>query len=116
LPEKEIWLYYDCFGVAIDNGLKQFCHDITMSDGVDRHYVLTDKKQNKFIPPKANTVIFGSKKYVELLLHASKVITAFIENNNVFPFPSIPFFRFAFGHIFFRMLRILVYKRYGYIL
>lgn len=59
-----------------------------MSDGVDRHYVLTDKKQNKFIPPKANTVIFGSKKYVELLLHASKVITAFIENNNVFPFPE----------------------------
>jgi hypothetical protein len=43
-PEKEIWLYYDCSGVAIDNGLKQFCHDITMSDGVDRHYVLTDKK------------------------------------------------------------------------
>lgn len=42
-----------------------------MSDGVDRHYVLTDKKQNKYIPPKANTVIFGSKKHVELLLHAS---------------------------------------------
>ena len=33
-------------------------------------------------------VIFGSKKHVELLLHASKVITAFIENNNVFPFPK----------------------------
>ena len=94
-PEKEIWLYYDCSGVAIDNGLKQFCHDITMSDGVDRHYVLTDKKQNKFIPPKANTVIFGSKKHVELLLHASKVITAFIENNNVFPFPEKEYSRYA---------------------
>ena len=66
-----------------------------MSDGVDRHYVLTDKKQNKFIPPKANTVIFGSKKYVELLLHASKVITAFIENNNVFPFPEKEYSRYA---------------------
>lgn len=94
-PEKEIWLYYDCSGVTIDNGLKQFCHDIAMSDGIDRYYVLTDKKQNKFIPPKANTVIFGSKKHVELLLQASKIITAFIENNNVFPFPEKEYSRYA---------------------
>lgn len=94
-PEKEIWLYYDCSGVTIDNGLKQFCHDIAMSDGIDRYYVLTDKKQNKYIPPKANTVIFGSKKHVELLLQASKIITAFIENNNVFPFPEKEYSRYA---------------------
>lgn len=32
---------------------------------------------------------------MELLLHASKIITAFIENNNVFPFPEKEYSRYA---------------------
>lgn len=85
---NDVWLYYDCAGVEIDNGLRQFLHDITVGDDVDRYYVLTDDRQKQYIPKTAKTVIFGSKKHVKLLTEASKVITAFIENNNIFPFPA----------------------------
>lgn len=83
---NDVWLYYDCAGVEIDNGLRQFLHDIAVGDDVDRYYVLTDDRQKQYIPKTAKTVIFGSKKHVKLLTEASKVITAFIENNNIFPF------------------------------
>ena len=85
---NDVWLYYDCAGVEIDNGLRQFLHDIAVGDDVDRYYVLTDDRQKQYIPKTAKTVIFGSKKHVKLLTEASKVITAFIENNNIFPFPA----------------------------
>lgn len=85
---NEIWLYYDCIGVEIDNGLRQFQHDNSIQDDVERYYVITDNKQKKHIPRKANTVVFGSRKHMKLLTRASKVITAFIENNNIFPFST----------------------------
>lgn len=84
---NEVWLYYDCSGVEIDNGLRQFIHDVAVGDGINRYYVLTDDRQKRYIPKNANTVVFGSRKHVKLLTEASKVITAFIENNNIFPFP-----------------------------
>lgn len=33
---NEIWLYYDCIGVEIDNGLRQFQHDNSIQDDVER--------------------------------------------------------------------------------
>lgn len=86
--DSEVWLYYDCAGVEIDNGLRQFIHDVDIQDGVNRVYVVTDEQQTKYIGNHAATVEFGSGKHVKLLLKAAKVITAFIENNNIFPFPE----------------------------
>lgn len=85
---NEVWLYYDCSGVQIDNGLRQFLHDIVSDDGIERYYVLTDDLQKRYIPKTAKTVVFGSKKHVKLLTETSKVITALIENNNIFPFQA----------------------------
>ena len=87
-PDSEVWLYYDCSGVEIDNGLRQFIHDVDMQDNVNRFYVVTDERQKKYIQNREAIVEFGSNKHVKLLLKASKVITAFIENNNIFPFPQ----------------------------
>ena len=81
--------------MEIDNGLKQFLHDATIIDEVERYYVLTDKKQKRHIPAEEKTVVFGSKKHVRLLKEANKVLTAFIENNNIFPFPEKKYSEFA---------------------
>lgn len=85
---KKTWLYYDCVGVDIDNGLEQYAHDLGMNDGVRRYYVLTDRKQLPNIPTKGQYVKFGSSRHKKLLLEADKIVTAFIENNNLFPWPS----------------------------
>ncbi len=83
---KRIWLYYDCKGVASDNGLIQFEHDILMQDGVSRYYVISDKRQSDNVIVRKHGVVFGSRKHKKLLLKAEKVITAYIEENNIFPF------------------------------
>lgn len=93
--DVEVWLYYDCAGVSIDNGLRQFLHDVCIDDGIDRYYVVTDDRQRKYLDKKARTIRFGSKKHVKLLMKVSKVITAFIENNNIFPFPQNDYSRYA---------------------
>lgn len=105
---NEVWLYYDCTGVEIDNGLKQFLHDAAVCDSVDRYYVITDDRQKKYIPKEAKTVDFGSKKHVKLLTDASKVITAFIENNNIFPFLSSEYDYYAN-----RMQFEIIYLQHG---
>ena len=84
---RVIWLYYDCQGVEIDNGLRQFLHDISMNDAVDRYYVYTDDRQLSHLPPTAHKIKFGGKDHEKLLLQADKVVTAFIEEDNILPFP-----------------------------
>lgn len=93
--DHEVWLYYDCIGVEIDNGLRQFLHDVEIQDGVDRFYVVTDERQKKYIQNREVIVEFGSNRHVKLLLKVSKVITAFIENNNIFPFSQGEYNRYA---------------------
>lgn len=83
---KDIWLYYDCIGTIEDNGFLQFSHDIEVQDGIIRYYVITDKKQKRYAKYKNFYVEFGSKKHKELLRRCSKIITAYIEEANLFPY------------------------------
>ncbi|MCR5099927.1 MAG: CDP-glycerol glycerophosphotransferase family protein, partial [Butyrivibrio sp.] len=93
--EKQIWLYYDCQGVEIDNGLRQFNHDNNINDDVDRYYVYTDKKQLKHLSKKAQKVKFGSLEHKKLFLQADKVITAYIENDNIIPYSESDYSRYS---------------------
>lgn len=90
---ENLWLYYDCKGVKKDNGYYQFIHDFDKKDGITRYYVVNgdfesiksqfNKKQRKYL------VKFGSYFHKFLYLKATKVITAFIEKENYFPFNEI---------------------------
>ena len=86
--QEKIWLYYDCSGVQYDNGLLQFKHDADKKDGIKRYYIVSDERQREAFSGKKNMVLFGSRKHQKLFLQAEKVITAYIEENNIFPFKS----------------------------
>ena len=92
---KTVWLYYDCNGVEIDNGLKQYLHDASTGDDVERYYVLTDKRQGKYLKGNYKTVRFGSRAHKKLLFNAAKIITAFIEEDNIFPWPSSEYDKYS---------------------
>ncbi len=92
---KIVWLYYDCMGVEIDNGLRQYTHDLQFNDGIEKYYVLTDKLQERHIPKGAKTVEFGSDRHKKLILEADKIITAFIENDNIFPWQPTEYHTYA---------------------
>lgn len=85
INQPPIWLYYDCRGVALDNGLMQYLHDYNIADGVQRYYIVSDDSQKQHLPVGANCVGFGTHEHLMLVLRADKIITAFIENNNIFP-------------------------------
>ena len=84
----EIWLYYDCIGVVHDNGRIQFEHDVQLSDGVKRYYILSDERQKCPTIPDEHYVEFGSQRHKELLTNCKKIITAYIEDSNLFPYKS----------------------------
>lgn len=84
--EKRIWLYYDCSGVIQDNGYLQFIHDSSKLDGVERYYIVSDQRQAADRTLQKYFVDFGSRKHKKLLMRCEKVITAFIEENNILPF------------------------------
>lgn len=84
--KEEIWLYYDCSGVKRDNGYLQFEHDIGMKDGVIRYYIVTDEKQIEDSVYQKYFVKFGSRKHKKLLAQCTKIITAYIEDANIFPY------------------------------
>lgn len=94
-PVERIWLYFDCKGVAFDNGLQQFLHDCGKRDDVIRYYVVSDKRQEEYIPQIVKKVKFGSHKHKRLMMKAEKIITAYIENNNIFPFDPSEYERYA---------------------
>ncbi|MBQ8927022.1 MAG: glycosyltransferase [Oscillospiraceae bacterium] len=85
-----IHLYYDCRGVEKDNGYYRFQADFDKRDGVERYYIcdpdnprygrLFTRAQRKRMVP------FGSKRHRLLVLAAKRIFTAFIEDNNLFPF------------------------------
>jgi len=93
--KERIWLYYDCRGVIFDNGLRQFLHDCRKRDGVIRYYVVSDKRQEEYISDIGEKVEFGSNKHKRLIIKAEKIITAYIENNNIFPFEPSEYERYA---------------------
>ncbi|MCM1063625.1 MAG: bifunctional glycosyltransferase family 2 protein/CDP-glycerol:glycerophosphate glycerophosphotransferase [Eubacterium sp.] len=88
--EKEIWLYYDCKGVIKDNGYYQFIHDIKKHDGVKRYFILNNDESNELFDEeyKKYIVKFGSNKHKQLFINADKIITAYIENVNIYPFTN----------------------------
>ena len=89
---KNIWLYYDCKGVEKDNGYYQFMHDIEKKDGIKRFYVSANpSKQIKTIFPfglRHKVIKFNGIKHKILYLKASKIITAYVENNNCCPYTT----------------------------
>lgn len=89
LVNKKIWLYYDCVGVAKDNGYYQFIHDCQKDDGIDRYYVDTNNEIyiDSLIDEK-KFVQFGSPKHKALFIASTKIITAYTEDRNINPFDN----------------------------
>lgn len=83
--KDRIWLYYDCKGVEKDNGLLQYQHDCLVNDSVKRYYIVSDDRQIKHLPIGAKTVLFGSLEHISVLQEAEKIVTSYIEENNIFP-------------------------------
>ena len=89
MVDREIWLYFDCYGVQKDNGYYQFIHDFFIDDNVERYYVNANKdvedglftnEQKKFV------IEFGSMEHKILYTVASKILTAYVEEKNFVPF------------------------------
>lgn len=89
---KRIWLYYDCKGVDYDNGYLQFIHDFEKADGIDRYYVLNndfDESRHLFTESQLSRVVmFGSELHQQLFIRAERIITAYIEEVNLYPFAA----------------------------
>lgn len=119
---EPVYLYYDCAGVAEDNGLLQFLKDITEASNSDnfnisenpktskelsgdedicadrepvRYYVISDERQWEKLPSREYGITFGSKKHKELFLKCTRIYTAFIEEKNLIPFEDTEYEQFA---------------------
>ncbi len=88
--KKRIHLYYDCRGVEKDNGYYRFLEDFGKQDGVERCYVCsldTAAQKRLFTPAQRRHVLtFGSRRHKIYALAAERILTAFIEDNNILPF------------------------------
>ena len=85
------WLYYDCKGHQRDNGYFQFIQKIQKKDGIPRFYVIneddfTTSKRAYPLDVQDQIVEFGSFRHKLLYLRAEKILTAFVELENYFPF------------------------------
>lgn len=87
-PSAKIWLYYDCKNVQKDNGYYQFMHDIKMQDGIERYFISNNDESIDLSENNNRVVKFGSNKHKKLFVNADKIITAYIENNNIYPFSN----------------------------
>ena len=97
---EHVWLYYDCKGVEMDNGYYQFAHDFDKKDGMQRYYVINEEnfeEKRKRFPSKyhSHMIRFGSRMHRMLYLRAEKIITAFIEKENYWPFTPELFAKYA---------------------
>lgn len=90
--QNRIWLYYDCKGVDYDNGYLQFIHDLGIKDGIERYYILNNDfdESKKLFAKEAQerVVLFGSELHKKLFIRAEKIVTAYIEEINLYPFPA----------------------------
>ncbi len=90
--KKRVHLYYDCRGVKKDNGYYRFLEDFDKKDGIVRKYIVDPKLdclEELFSEQQRKHVIpFGCEMHKVYLLAAEKIYTAFIEDNNIFPFPA----------------------------
>lgn len=90
---KQIYLYYDCRGVEKDNGYYRFIEDFSKNDGIERYYIYDPEYnssksylKNFSKEHKSYLIPFGSRKHKIYTLAAKKLITAFVEDNNILPF------------------------------
>lgn len=93
---RKIHLYYDCRGVGKDNGYYKFMEDWGKRDGVIRKYICDPEMRSErkrlrkmFTKEQLKDIIpFGSRQHKGYFLAAEKIFTAYIEDINLFPFPS----------------------------
>lgn len=90
-----IWLYYDCAGVAYDNGMLQFLHDSRQKDGIERYYIVSDARQWEQLPDRQWGVGWGSRKHKKLFRQCRKILTAYIEESNIIPYPADKYDQYA---------------------
>lgn len=124
IERKRIWLYYDCMGVKADNGYYRFLNDIQLNDSIERYYVYTqDKKVLSELfasEHKKMLIAFGSKKHKEYFLACEKIVTAYIEHNNIIPFDICEyryicdFFRFNIDYLQHGILHAVMPWKYSY--
>ncbi len=90
LAKKRIWIYYDCKGVLYDNAYLQFIHDFDKKDGIERYYISNNEGEevdDLFTQEQLKRVVkFGTNLHQQLFIRAEKIITAFIEEVNLYPF------------------------------
>ncbi len=84
--EQRVWLYYDCNGVREDNGWHQFQYDFEKKDGILRYFVNADRNNKYEEKYKESIVDFGSLSHKVLYIIAEKIITAYVETENIVPF------------------------------
>lgn len=94
-PHRAIWLYYDCAGVACDNGMLQFLHDYRQEDGIERYYIVSDPRQWERLPERQRGAKWGSRRHKELFRQCERILTAYIEESNVIPYPREQYDRYA---------------------
>lgn len=96
---ENVWLYYDCKGVKKDNAYYQFIHDLKINDGVKRYFVSNnsnDIDREVFTNYELKHVIkFDSWIHKFLYLKARKIITAYIEEKNCFPYTQRSFSNYS---------------------
>lgn len=124
LEKKRIWLYYDCMGVKSDNGYYKFLNDLSINDGIERYYVYTQDKGsiNKLFDSKQRKrlILFGSDKHKEYFLACERIVTAYIENNNIIPFEMREYgyicdhFRFSVDYLQHGILHAVMPWKYSY--
>ncbi len=90
---EKVWLYYDCSGVERDNGYCRFIEDLKRKDGIQRYYVYDAKNVKSRAGVKGilhkNLLVYGSEEHQIRFLAAEKILTAFIEDNNLIPFNPV---------------------------
>ncbi len=84
--DQRVWLYYDCIGVKEDNGWFQFEHDFEKKDGILRYFINANKGAEFDDKYKGRIVNFGSINHKVLYVIAEKIITAYVESENIVPF------------------------------
>lgn len=86
MVNKEIWLYYDCLGVNKDNGWFQFVNDYGKDDDIERYYVNANDRTPEMEKYAKSIIKFGSFEHKILYVAAKKIITAYVETENICPF------------------------------
>lgn len=84
--EHRVWLYYDAYTVEKDNGYFQFANDIKHNDGIEKYYVVTNKKIYEENDNLEHFVEFGSEQHKLLYLAAERVFTAYYGFSPISPF------------------------------